>query len=80
MKIVLTVFAPLLTAIAIRIILFLIAIIPALLGWIFEENSLMNLATGIGGFDPFVWNESWGYWILVVIGTFMAEMVIWQDD
>lgn len=84
MKIVLTVFAPFLVAIGIRLALFLLALlgfIPYLLedfGDIWEE--IEDFFNHLGAFDTFDWEESWFYWILVIIGSFIAEYLIWSED
>ena len=31
-------------------------------------------------FETFSWDEAWFYWILVGIGTFFAELLIWNED
>lgn len=81
MKIVLTEFVPILVAIGVRVVLALAGLILALPWLLFDVmDNLGEFAKVIGDFDTFNWNESWGYWILVIIGSFMAEMVIWQDD
>ena len=81
MKIVLTVFAPILVAIAVRIALFLIGLIVGLLlVSLLNIDAFANFADDLMMFDPFAWDESWGYWILVAIGSFLAEMAIWGDD
>lgn len=84
MKIVLTVFAPVLIAIAIRLLLFLIGIIIGFVIFVMLQidvsSEVGNFLEGLFAFETFDWDESWGYWILVIIGSFMAEMVIWQND
>lgn len=81
MKVVLTVFAPILVAIAIRIALFLIGFILVLPNQLFDIGyNWYRIGDKIGGFDTFNWDDSYGYWILVVIGSFLAEMAIWGDD
>ena len=83
MKVVLTVFAPMLVAIAIRLALFLVALLifvifSFILGT--QHGIMIDIADCLWEFNPFILEESWGYWILVVIGSFLAEMAIWADD
>lgn len=81
MKVVLTVFAPMLVAIAIRLALFLVGLVIGLPCYLLGiAESLVEFSDSIAMFDTFVLEESWGYWILVVIGSFLAEMAIWGDD
>lgn len=89
MRIVCTVFAPFLVAIGIRAILFILAIIIGWLAGLGESITLLDKSTmheivdfaeAIGGFKTFLWNESWLFWILVLIGTFIAELNIWDND
>lgn len=81
MNIVLTVFAPILVAIAIRFVLFLIAIVFAIFNLIIElPDFIEKISKCFFQFDPLVWDESWGYWVLVVIGSFWIELGIWSDD
>ena len=68
-----------LVAIIVRIVLFVLACIIELLGF-FEQGSLSKLAETIGGFDTFVWKESWCYWIIVIVVTFIGEMGIWEEE
>lgn len=81
MNIVLTVFSPILVAIAIRFVLFLIAIVIAIFEKIIElPYFISKISKCFFNFDPLVWDESWGYWVLVIIGSFLAELGIWSDD
>ena len=87
MRIVLTVFAPLLVAIGIRLILFLLGFILSLLGFLIEEfitsytfGNIVDYLEFIATFDTFDFEESWFYWILVIIGSFIAEYIIWSED
>lgn len=78
-KVILSLFCPILVAIIIRVILFIIAFVLGLLGFIFNAGKeYVNFVSNIGTFDTFVWNESWLFWGLVVIITFVAEMIIWS--
>lgn len=81
MKIVLTVFAPVLAAIAIRFALFLIGFVIGIFELIIElPDFIEKIPKCFINFDPLVWDESWGYWVLVVIGSFWIELSIWSDD
>lgn len=81
MNIVLTVFSPILVAIAIRFVLYLIAVVFAIFNLIIElPDFIGKIAVCFAKFDPLVWDESWGYWVLVIIGSFLAELGIWSDD
>ena len=78
-KVILSLFCPILVAIIIRVILFIIAFVLGLLGFIFNAGKeYVNFVSNIGTFDTFVWNESWLFWGLVVIITFVVEMIIWN--
>lgn len=72
MKIVLTVFAPFLVAIAIRLALVVIGIVM-----LFVFGGDMDFLIE---FDTFDFDESWAYWILVVFGSFFAEVAIWDEN
>ena len=39
-------------------------------------HEIIAFAEAIGGFKTFLWNESWLFWVLVMIGTFIAELNI----
>ena len=83
MKFVLTVFAPILIAIAIRLLLLLIGFIIGFVIFVvlqIDSHAVKEFFEVLFDFKTFDWDESWGYWILVVIGSFIAEMAIWQDD
>lgn len=84
MKIVLTVFAPFLVAIGIRLALLLLELICAIVYEILDAIDIIsygvNFVKSIGEFDTFDWEESWFYWILVIIGSFIAEYLIWSED
>lgn len=89
MRIVCTVFAPFLVAIGIRAILFILGAIITWLAILGEaitllDNSTMhviaNFAEAIGVFETFSWNESWFFWAFVIIGTYIAEFFIWDND
>lgn len=80
MKVVLTVFAPMLVAIAIRLVLFLVGLVIGLPCYLLGiAESLVEFSDSIAMFDTFVLEESWGYWILVAIGSFLAEAGIWSE-
>lgn len=50
-----------------------------MLGFIFNaRKEYVDFVSNIGTFDTFVWNESWLFWGLVVIVTFVIEMIIWN--
>lgn len=76
-KIILSIFAPFIVAIAIRAALFIIAVVVRLGELIYHTK---GFAKTIGGFDTFSWDESYLYWIIVIIATFYAEMLIWDKD
>ena len=80
MKVVLTVFAPILVALAIRLALFILGIAIGLLNLFLSGDFGGRTAEGIGTFETFNFEESWGYWVLVVIGSFLAEIAIWSDN
>lgn len=67
-KIVLAIFAPALVALALPIF-----------GIAFIEPSFQYDAEELAGFNMFIWDESWLYWILVLLGTFYVEMKIFND-
>ena len=87
MRIVLTVFAPLLVATGIRLALLLLGLVCAGLCELIRTiaPSIDHIADfescfyAIGGFDTFDFNASWFYWVLVIIGSFIAEYLIWQE-
>ena len=82
MRFVLTIFAPALTAIVIRALLGVIGIILELSRYLLSINSsaFRSFIEGLCFFETFDWNESWAYWVLVIIGSFFAEMAIWEDN
>lgn len=71
-KIIFSIFAPFLVAIVLRVVLFLVGLIALLFS--------KNLAGDIAGFHTFEWDESYLYWILVVIVTFFVEMAVWSEE
>ncbi len=75
-KVILSIFAPFIIAIAIRAALFIIAVVVRLGELIYHTK---GLAKTIGGFDTFSWDESYLYWIMVIIATFYVEMLIWDE-
>lgn len=82
-KVILSLFCPILTAIVVRIILWIIGFVLGLGGLIMgaEHNgSYAKFIVSIAEFDTFVWNESWCYWVIVAILTFFAEMIIWDEN
>jgi hypothetical protein len=80
-KIILSLFCPALVAIVVRIVLFLLALILAIGGRITREGrDFFKFCDTIGGFETFVWDQSWGFWAIVIILTFIAEMIIWDKD
>ena len=60
-KIVLAIFAPALVALAMRIALFVLAL--PIFGIAFIEPSFQYDAEELAGFNMFIWDESWLYWI-----------------
>ena len=79
--VILSLFCPILVAIAVRIVLWIIGFILALGGSILNAGrGFMEFTESIALFDTFVWDESWGYWAIVAIITFIGEMVIWEEN
>ena len=87
MRIVLTVFAPLLVATGIRLALLLLglvcgAVCELILTIVPSIDHVSDFESSfyfIGGFDTFDFNASWFYWVLVIIGSFIAEYIIWEE-
>lgn len=80
-KVIVSLFCPVLVAIAVRIVLFILALILAIGGRIVgAERGFFKFCESIGGFETFVWNQSWGFWAIVAILTFLGEMIIWEED
>lgn len=80
-KVILSLFCPVLVAIAVRIVLWIIGFILGLGGLIINaERGFMKFTESIALFDTFVWDESWGYWVIVAILTFLGEMLIWEEN
>lgn len=75
-KVVLAIFAPALVALVVRITLFILAL--PIFGIAFIEPSFQYDAEELAGFNMFIWDESWLYWILVLLGTFYVEMKIFN--
>ena len=48
-------------------------------GIAFIEPSFQYDAEELAGFNMFIWDESWLYWILVLLGTFYVEMKNFND-
>lgn len=83
MKIVLTIFAPALVAIILRIILLVLCLAISILNSfirIIDEETLKTVENILVEFNMFSWDESWLYWVLVIIGSFLAEISIWNED
>ena len=78
MKIICSLFAPALVAILVRLALFILVLLLWLLTWIFGIPD--DLIEDWLFFDIFSWGESWFYWILVIICSFLAEVIIWDED
>lgn len=76
-NVILSTFAPFIITIAIRAVLFIIAIILRLGELIYHTQ---GFAKTIGAFDIFSWDESYLYWIMVIIATFYVEMLIWDES
>ena len=76
-KVILSTFAPFIIAIAIRAVPFIIAIILRLGELIFH---IQGFTKTIGVFDIFSWDESYFYWIIVIIATLNIEMLIWTKS
>lgn len=80
-KRILSIFSPFLIAIIVRLIYVLWGYGFFCAGYVADKmdwaKSNMN---SIGFFDTFSWNESWHYWGIVLILTFLAEMDIWRDE
>lgn len=78
MKVVLTVFAPFIVAIILRLALLIIGLLLGIISFIIDD--LKEFAEMIVEFETFSWDEAWFYWILVGIGIFFAELLIWNED
>lgn len=86
-KIIMGLFAPALIAIAVRFVLFLIAICSMIIAETLKFIEVLKdvphwvktFCDFIVEFDTFSWNESWGFWIIVILFTFYAEMFIFED-
>ena len=63
-KVVLAIFAPALVALVVRIALFILAL--PILGIAFIEPSFQYDAEELAGFNMFIWDESWLYWICLL--------------
>jgi hypothetical protein len=77
-KFILSIFTPFLVAVLVRIALFIIGFVIAII----EESTGSSTEVGvhIGFFDTFTWDESYLFWIIVGVLTFFAEMLVWDDD
>ena len=82
LKIVLTIFAPALIAIIMRIILAILCLAVGILNFIgiIDEETLKEAGNILIDFNMFSWDESWLYWVLVIIGSFLAEIIIWGGE
>ena len=80
-KRILSLFSPFLIAIIVRLIYVLWGYGFLCAGYVADKTdwgkSNMN---SIGFFDTFSWDDSWHYWGIVLILTFLAEMDIWRDE
>lgn len=79
MRIVLTIFAPFLVAVILRLALVLLALL-VVSPWSSVWEEAEYFAELLADFDTFSWDESWLYWICVGIGSFFAEMSIWSNE
>ena len=80
LRVILSLFCPVIIAIIIRVILFALAFVLALLGKIFNASKeIKELIENIGFFDTFIWDDSYLYWGIVVIVVFVAEIIIWSQ-
>ena len=82
-KIILSLFCPVLIAIVVRIILFVIGFVLALGGYVMDAShngDYMKFTESIAMFKTFVWDESWCFWVIVAILTFFGEMIIWDEN
>lgn len=79
-KRILSLFSPFFIAIIVRLIYVLWGYGFLCAGYVADKidwaKSNMN---SIGFFNTFNWDESWHYWEIVLILTFLAEMDIWRD-
>ena len=88
MKVVLTIFLPIFYALLLRFVLALIGAIPCGICYALDLDSMFGISfdAWINFFDimcefnAFDLEESWGYWLLVLIGTFLIEAGIWSDE
>lgn len=83
LKTVLTIFAPALVAIILRIILVVLCLAISILNSfirIIDEETLKTVGNILVEFNMFSWDESWLYWVLVIIGSFLAEIIIWGGE
>ena len=82
LKIILTIFAPVLLAILWRIILAILCLVVGYVYWIniIDKETFRDAENLLIDFNMFSWDESWLYWVLVIISTFLAEMIIWSTD
>lgn len=81
-KVILSFFCPALVAIGLRIAFVLFGFSLFGIGHVYEfgKDFLGIVEHNIAYFDTFTWDSSWPYWILVVILTFLMEMIIWEDN
>ena len=87
-RFILGLFAPALVAIAVRLVLFIISFCIFIIVRILEfikmlsevPNWIKKFCDFIVDFDTFSWGESWGFWIIVIVFTFIAEMCIFAEE
>lgn len=81
LRVIFSLFCPVIVAIIIRVILFTLAFVLALFGKMFNASKeIKELIDNIGFFETFIWNDSYLYWGIVVIIVFIAEVWIWFPD
>lgn len=83
-RVIISLFCPAIVAIVVRIVLWLIGFALNIIGLFGDKGSdlrkLQKTGEAIAQFDTFTWENSWGFWVIVIIVTFIAEYVIWDDD
>ena len=80
-RVVLSLFCPVLVAIIVRIVLWIIGVVLALGGNLLNAGrDFMKFTESIALFDTFVWDQSWAFWAIVAIVTFFGEMIIWEEN
>ncbi len=79
-KRILSIFSPFFIAIIVRLIYVLWGYGFFCAGYIADKIDWAKFnMNSISFFDTFSWEESWHYWGIVLILTFLAEMDIWRD-